>query len=93
MGKIEWIAAGVAVVLAAAGGVYWFVQYSPVETKQDVPGLRPQETNPASVFCGTLGGTVTIKNAAGGKVGICDLPDGRHCEEQALFQKNECVAG
>ncbi len=93
MKKILWITAGAMLVLAAAGGGYWYMQHNKVAAEPEVPGLRPQEANPASVFCGTLGGKVTIKDAASGQVGICDLPDGRHCEEWALFQKNECVAG
>ena len=93
MRKIIWIATGVVVLLALAAGAYWFVGHNPFVGEPEVPGLRPQLANPASVFCGTLGGTVTIKNNAQGEVGICALPDGRQCEEWALFQKNECLEG
>ncbi|MBN8944073.1 MAG: DUF333 domain-containing protein [Rhizobiales bacterium] len=48
--------------------------------------------NPASVHCGQLGGRLEIVTAAGGgQVGMCHLPDGRICEEWALFRDKRCV--
>jgi len=48
--------------------------------------------NPASVHCGRIGGHTTIrKDKAGNAVGYCRLPDGRVCEEWALFRDTKCV--
>lgn len=48
--------------------------------------------NPASVHCTEQGGKLEIKTAAdGGQYGICHLPDGRQCEEWALFRDKKCV--
>lgn len=48
--------------------------------------------NPASVHCVKQGGKLEIKTAAdGGQYGICHLPDGRQCEEWALFRDKKCV--
>ena len=42
--------------------------------------------NPASAFCIEKGGTLDIRDEAGGQVGYCTLPDGRVIEEWALFR-------
>jgi uncharacterized protein len=48
--------------------------------------------NPASVHCGQIGGRLTIrKDKAGNEYGFCRLPDGRLCEEWALFRDNKCI--
>ncbi|WP_027054805.1 DUF333 domain-containing protein [Mesorhizobium erdmanii] len=48
--------------------------------------------NPASVHCGGIGGRLTIrKDKAGNEYGFCRLPNGRLCEEWALFRDNKCV--
>lgn len=49
--------------------------------------------NPASVHCGGIGGKVEIrKDAKGNETGYCRLPDGKLCEEWALFRDQKCVA-
>ena len=48
--------------------------------------------NPASVDCLNRSGTVEIRNEANGQVGYCHLPDGRVCEEWALFRDKTCTA-
>ncbi|MCJ8156205.1 DUF333 domain-containing protein [Sphingomonas sp. LaA6.9] len=49
--------------------------------------------NPAAVHCTDLGGKVEIVTGPdGGQTGICHLPDGRQCEEWALFRDKTCVA-
>ena len=46
--------------------------------------------NPASVYCKEQGGELRIeKDANGGEIGICTLPDGTECEEWA-FYRGEC---
>ena len=48
--------------------------------------------NPASVDCGRKGGVSQIVDGPGGQSGVCVFPDGRRCEEWALFRDNRCVA-
>ena len=48
--------------------------------------------NPASVACGKAGGSLEIaSDASGGAIGLCHLPDGRVCEEWALFRDQTCL--
>lgn len=50
--------------------------------------------NPASVHCEALGGSLEIRtDADGGQYGMCRLPNGRICEEWALYRDGECTAG
>tara|TARA_R110002167_G_scaffold7718_3_gene36259 strand:- start:4215 stop:4478 length:264 start_codon:yes stop_codon:yes gene_type:complete len=48
--------------------------------------------NPASVSCVDNGGDLQIRSTPAGEVGICVFPDGRQCEEWALFRDHRCVA-
>lgn len=49
--------------------------------------------NPASTNCVKQGGRLEIrKDATGGQYGVCLFPDGRVCEEWALFRDKSCVA-
>jgi putative hemolysin len=46
--------------------------------------------NPASVYCGQVGGKTEIKkDASGAEYGVCNFPNGTSCEEWALF-RGEC---
>jgi putative hemolysin len=48
--------------------------------------------NPASVACGKAGGKLDIvTDETGGQVGICTMPDGRQCEEWALYRSGQCI--
>lgn len=48
--------------------------------------------NPASLHCGAIGGRFVIrKDKAGNAFGFCRLPNGRLCEEWALFRDDTCV--
>jgi putative hemolysin/predicted secreted protein len=50
--------------------------------------------NPASVYCGEVGGTLEIKkDASGGEYGMCTFANGTSCEEWALFRKEGCNSG
>lgn len=42
--------------------------------------------NPASVYCGDLGGRLEIRQEPGGQSGYCHLPDGSVVEEWKLFR-------
>lgn len=47
--------------------------------------------NPASVHCIKIGGKSKIlTDARGNQTGYCHLPDGRVCEEWALFRDKKC---
>ena len=48
--------------------------------------------NPASKHCVEQGGTLDIRDEAGGQVGYCVFADGSECEEWAFF-RGECAAG
>ena len=48
--------------------------------------------NPASVHCAKIGGKSRIRtDASGNQTGYCHLPDGRVCEEWALFRDKKCL--
>ncbi len=51
-----------------------------------------QIPNPAAVYCGDRNGTVEMYETKAGQAGYCRLPDGRICEEWALFRSEggEC---
>jgi predicted secreted protein/putative hemolysin len=66
------------------------------------PTANPQVTtsppseiaNPASTYCGQVGGTLEIKkDASGGEYGMCTFANGTSCEEWALFRGEGCRAG
>lgn len=65
-------------------------------TKVVVTTAAPVQTasglaNPASVYCGQVGGTTVIKkDATGAEYGMCTFPNGSSCEEWALF-RGECT--
>lgn len=64
-------------------------------TPIDVGAAPPKQigmANPASVHCGEIGGRfVARKDKAGNAYGFCRLPNGRLCEEWALFRDNKCI--
>lgn len=69
---------------------------TPAETTptEAPPALTPKigMPNPASVHCKDLGGTLEIRTGKdGGQFGVCTLPDGKVCEEWALFRDKKCV--
>jgi hypothetical protein len=43
-------------------------------------------SNPASMYCASKGGTVSIRNEGGAQVGYCTLPDGTTVEEWKLYR-------
>lgn len=47
--------------------------------------------NPASQHCLRIGGQLQIREGAQGQFGVCILPDGRQCEEWALFRDGRCL--
>lgn len=76
---------GVLAALAAAAPA----ACSPPKPQAEVVAMA----NPASVHCGEIGGRSEIRSdAAGNQSGACRMPDGRVCEEWALFRDGACVA-
>ncbi|MEN6395728.1 MAG: DUF333 domain-containing protein [Methanoregula sp.] len=60
---------------------------------QETGSLQAGVANPASVNCGTIGGTTEIKkNADGSEYGMCTFTNGTTCEEWALFRGEGCKA-
>lgn len=55
------------------------------------PDAQTQLANPASVYCGEIGGTHNIKkDLEDNEIGVCRFSDGQYCDEWALF-RGECV--
>ncbi|WP_266181115.1 putative hemolysin [Dyella humicola] len=75
-------------------------QQAPPPAAPPTPGIassapRPRIgiPNPASVSCTEQGGRVNLRRDAAGNIyGVCLFPDGRECEEWALFRDHQCVA-
>ncbi|HGN2348801.1 TPA: DUF333 domain-containing protein [Proteus mirabilis] len=44
--------------------------------------------NPASVYCGEIGGKLEIVNTDKGQVGYCTLPSGERIEEWTLYRRD-----
>ncbi|HNX16697.1 MAG TPA: DUF333 domain-containing protein, partial [Methanoregula sp.] len=63
-------------------------------TAQATTSVQAGMANPASVNCGSIGGTTEIKkNADGSEYGMCTFTNGTTCEEWALFRGEGCKAG
>ena len=66
----------------------------PTANEGAAPAAKAGMANPASVHCEKLGGKLDIRTSKdGGQYGMCSLPDGRVCEEWALFRDGQCKAG
>lgn len=52
------------------------------------PSPKPHAglANPASVNCEKKGGKVEIRKGKKGEYGVCKFPNGKQCEEWALFR-------
>lgn len=85
MGKQTWIWIALAVIVI--GGLVYYTQMSPQTAPEENVGIA----NPASTNCVNLGGTLEIVDEAEGQIGLCHLPDGRVCEEWALFRDGSCT--
>ena len=67
---------------------------TPAVTPSPTPSVTPGLANPASVYCGEVGGETTImKNPDGSEYGVCVFPNGTACEEWALFRGEGCKPG
>ncbi len=89
---IQRIGFFVAGALFATFCIYWYLDE--IRTPMLLDQVKNQQTgiaNPASVNCVNIGGTLAIVDEANGQVGYCHLPDGRVCEEWALFRDKTCT--
>jgi putative hemolysin len=66
----------------------------PVQQATSVnPSHSLNRANPASANCGLVGGTLALaRQLDGSTIGMCQLPDGKQCEEWALM-RGACPAG
>jgi predicted secreted protein/putative hemolysin len=84
------IALGILLVLIAFTAGCTQQTQTPATPTQAPAGMA----NPASVYCGDVGGTLEIKtDAAGGQYGMCNFQNGTSCEEWALFRGEGCTSG
>jgi uncharacterized protein len=83
---LKWvlIALGIVIILAIVATMLILSYFSFDAT----PSTTTQIANPASVYCGEIGGTLEIRDTDLGQIGIC-IKDGKECEEWALFHQ-EC---
>jgi putative hemolysin/predicted secreted protein len=80
---------GMMLVLLLAAGCTQQTATPPVTTT-----ASSQIANPASVYCGQMGGTLEIKtDATGGQYGMCSFGNGTSCEEWALMNDKVCKPG
>ena len=70
-----------------------FVSCTTSTTPTPQPPNGAQLPNPASQNCEEQGGQVTFaQDPNGGTYGVCVFPDGKQCEEWAMF-RGECPVG
>lgn len=78
--------------LVLIGAAYWYARDAAPERAND-GRERIGTANPASVYCVDSGGTLEIVgDDSGAQAGYCHLPDGRVCEEWALYRSGSCAA-
>lgn len=77
------------IILIVVVGLIYLVQNSP-RSMTELGSENVGIANPASTNCVALGGRLEIVDGADGQFGLCHLPDGRVCEEWALFRDGSC---
>ena len=81
------IAISVLILTLVVAAYWYFANTTNDESNSDIA----QIANPASIYCvEELGGTSEFRDTPEGSVGICNLPDGRQCEEWQLFRTGNC---
>ena len=63
-------------------------EQKPEQPSAQSPRPKPHAglANPASVNCEKKGGKVEIRKGKKGEYGVCKFPNGKQCEEWALFR-------
>ncbi|OJB78339.1 hypothetical protein A9Q62_08180 [Yersinia ruckeri] len=85
MKALPWLIAGAALFLSACGSNS-NDEYVPEQQGTSANVHQVSMANPASVNCANVGGVLTLaKQLDGGTIGMCQLPDGKRCEEWALM--------
>ncbi|MCE9540941.1 DUF333 domain-containing protein [Candidatus Kaiserbacteria bacterium] len=91
MTRKNWLLILALIAILAAGA---YVARSGLRSSTTPTTPAAQESagiaNPASTHCVSLGGTLEMMDTPGGQTGLCHLPDGRVCEEWALFRDGSC---
>lgn len=88
--KNTYLMGGIIVVVVLLVGA-WYV--TSTHMQKQAAQTSAALANPASTYCvNGLGGQVSLAEEGGGQVGYCHLPDGRVCEEWALFNNKTCSA-
>ncbi|CFQ27771.1 DUF333 domain-containing protein [Yersinia bercovieri] len=92
MNLLSWFVGGAVFFLAACSS------NDPTDTVSNNNAYEPVQqatsahtnvsmANPASLNCANAGGVLTLaKQLNGSSVGMCQLPDGKRCEEWALMR-------
>jgi len=91
--KIAFFVVGV-LVLGIALGYYFGYDIGwerAIGTDTPASSQEAGMANPASTHCVELGGELEIVDGVEGQYGLCHLPDGRVCEEWALFRDGSCT--
>ena len=93
----RFAAVGAAVLVVGAVSFLALQDYDLLGRAEDrSPGVGNQPAlalaNPASANCAEKGGTTEIRDGRDGQIGYCRFPDGRICEEWALFREARCAA-
>lgn len=88
------LALGILLVLLACVAGCTQQTTTPVVTPTPTTKTVSSMPNPASVYCGDMGGSLTIEtDATGGQYGMCGFPNGTTCEEWALYNGEGCKSG
>ena len=72
---------GIVMTALSLGGC---AQPQPAEPAVPMIGMA----NPASVYCGKLGGKIRIEKTTAGERGVCVLPSGAEVDEWELFRRD-----
>lgn len=86
MAKQAWIV--IVFLCAVLLAAFFYMQLYP--RTGTTPSGSVGMANPASTNCIEMGGTLEIVEGADGQFGLCHLPDGRVCDEWALFRDGNC---
>lgn len=73
-------------IVVVIGVGYWLWHTGQQSGGENTSGLA----NPASVYCIDQGGTLDMREGAGGTQGFCVFPDGTECDEWTFFRGEGC---
>lgn len=82
---------GATVLLVVLLAIFGYVTVAGMGARNSEDSNTVQMANPASVNCSRLGGVHEVRENPAGEAGYCRLPDGKVCEEWALFRDGSCT--